>query len=44
MTLLGFGVLFFFMNLEAMNQTGFWTYIILWGMRQSTHYGFERLG
>jgi len=24
------------MNLEAMNQTGFWTYIILWGMRQST--------
>jgi putative photosynthetic complex assembly protein 2 len=35
-TLLGLGIVLFLMNLEAVNQTGFWTYIILWGMRQST--------
>jgi putative photosynthetic complex assembly protein 2 len=36
LTLLGLGVVLFFINLESINQTGFWTYIILWGMRQST--------
>ncbi|QWC99862.1 DUF3623 domain-containing protein [Polynucleobacter paneuropaeus] len=36
LTLLGLGFALFLMNLEAINQTGFWTYIILWGMRQST--------
>jgi len=36
LTLLGLGVVLFFINLESINHTGFWTYIILWGMRQST--------
>jgi len=36
LTLLSLGIVLFLMNLEAVNQTGFWTYIILWGMRQST--------
>jgi putative photosynthetic complex assembly protein 2 len=36
LTLLILGVVVFFMNLDATNQTGFWTFIILWGMRQST--------
>ena len=36
LTLLSLGVLIFLMNMNAVNQTGFWTYIILWGMRQST--------
>jgi putative photosynthetic complex assembly protein 2 len=36
LTLLGLGVVIFLMNLDAPNQTGFWTYVIFWGMRQST--------
>jgi putative photosynthetic complex assembly protein 2 len=36
LTLLGLGLVLFLINLESANQTGFWTYIILWGMRQST--------
>jgi putative photosynthetic complex assembly protein 2 len=35
-TLLSLGIVICIMNLSAINQTGFWTYIILWGMRQST--------
>jgi putative photosynthetic complex assembly protein 2 len=36
LTLLSLGIVIFLMNLDAVNQTGLWTYIILWGMRQST--------
>jgi len=36
LTLLVLGLILFLINLESVNQTGFWTYIILWGMRQST--------
>ena len=36
LTLLSLGIVIFLMNLDAVNQTGFWTYVILWGMRQST--------
>ena len=36
LTLLSLGIVIFLMNIDALNQTGFWTYIILWGMRQST--------
>ena len=36
LTLLSLGIVIFLMNLDAANQTGFWTYVILWGMRQST--------
>ena len=36
LTLLGLGIVIFLMNYDAVNQTGLWTYVILWGMRQST--------
>jgi len=36
LTLLVLGLNLFLINLESVNQTGFWTYVILWGMRQST--------
>ena len=36
LTLLVLGLILFFINFESVNQTGFWTYVILWGMRQST--------
>jgi putative photosynthetic complex assembly protein 2 len=36
LTLLSLGIVIFLMNLDAVNQTGLWTYVILWGMRQST--------
>jgi len=36
LTLLVLGLILFLINLESVNQTGFWTYVILWGMRQST--------
>ena len=36
LALLSLGVILFFINLDSVNQTGFWTFVILWGMRQST--------
>jgi putative photosynthetic complex assembly protein 2 len=36
LALLSLGVILFFINLDSINQTGFWTFVILWGMRQST--------
>ena len=36
LTLLVLGLILFLINFESVNQTGFWTYVILWGMRQST--------
>jgi len=36
LTLLVLGLILFLINLESVNQTGFLTYVILWGMRQST--------
>ena len=36
LTLLVLGLNLFLINLESVNQTGFLTYVILWGMRQST--------
>lgn len=36
LALLCLGVVLFFINLDSVNQTGFWTFVILWGMRQST--------
>jgi putative photosynthetic complex assembly protein 2 len=36
LTLLLLGIALFIMNIDAANQTGFWTYLVLWGMRQST--------
>jgi putative photosynthetic complex assembly protein 2 len=36
LALLSLGVILFFISLDSVNQTGFWTFVILWGMRQST--------
>ncbi|QWE30051.1 putative photosynthetic complex assembly protein PuhE [Polynucleobacter sp. Adler-ghost] len=36
LALLSLGMILFFINLDSVNQTGFWTFVILWGMRQST--------
>ncbi|MBU3561755.1 MAG: DUF3623 domain-containing protein [Rhodoferax sp.] len=36
LALLSLGAILFFINLDSVNQTGFWTFVILWGMRQST--------
>ncbi|CAM3805267.1 putative photosynthetic complex assembly protein PuhE [Polynucleobacter antarcticus] len=36
LALVSLGLILFFINIDAVNQTGFWTFLILWGMRQST--------